>query len=210
MNAMKRLFALFAALFLSFAVSAQEAPDVLIKRVSEEVLDIVRKDSDIRNGNTEKAIALVDQKVLPHFNFRHMTALALGKEWRKATPEQQQRLTAEFRTLLVRTYSNALNSYSDQKVVYKPFRMNPGDTDALVRVEVIQPGGKPVQIDYNLEKVDEAWKVYDVVVAGISLITNYRDQFGQEVRNGGIDGLIATIAAKNKSLEAGKGKAGKS
>jgi phospholipid transport system substrate-binding protein len=207
---MKKLFALFVTLFLSFAASAQEAPDQLIKRVSEEVLDIVRRDSDIRNGNTEKAIALVDQKVLPHFNFRHMTALALGKEWRKATPEQQQRLTAEFRTLLVRTYSNALNSYSDQKVVYKPFRMNAGDTDALVRVEVIQPGGKPVEIDYNLEKLDDGWKVYDVVVAGISLITNYRDQFGQEVRKGGIDGLIATIAAKNKSLEGGKGKVGKS
>jgi phospholipid transport system substrate-binding protein len=207
---MKKLFALFATLFLSFAASAQEAPDQLIKRVSEEVLDIVRRDSDIRNGNTEKAIALVDQKVLPYFNFRHMTALALGKEWRKATPEQQQRLTAEFRTLLVRTYSNALNSYSDQKVVYKPFRMNAGDTDALVRVEVIQPGGKPVEIDYNLEKLDDGWKVYDVVVAGISLITNYRDQFGQEVRKGGIDGLIATIAAKNKSLEGGKGKVGKS
>ena len=207
---MKRFFALFATLFLSVAASAQEAPDQLVKRVSEEVLDIVRKDKDIRNGNTDKVIALVDQKVLPHFNFRHMTALALGKDWRKATPEQQQRLTTEFRTLLVRTYSNALNSYRDQKIVYKPFKMNAGDTDVLVRVEVTEPGHQPVQIDYNLEKLDDGWKVYDVVVAGISLITNYRDQFGQEVRNGGIDGLIATIAAKNRSLEAGKGKAGKS
>lgn len=207
---MKRFFALCATLFLSVAASAQEAPDQLVKRVSEEVLDIVRKDKDIRNGNTDKVIALVDQKVLPHFNFRHMTALALGKDWRKATPEQQQRLTAEFRTLLVRTYSNALNSYRDQKIVYKPFKMNAGDTDVLVRVEVTEPGHQPVQIDYNLEKLDDGWKVYDVVVAGISLITNYRDQFGQEVRNGGIDGLIATIAAKNRSLEAGQGKAGKS
>jgi phospholipid transport system substrate-binding protein len=207
---MKRFFALCATLFLSVAASAQEAPDQLVKRVSEEVLDIVRKDKDIRNGNTDKVIALVDQKVLPHFNFRHMTALALGKDWRKATPEQQQRLTTEFRTLLVRTYSNALNSYRDQKIVYKPFKMNAGDTDVLVRVEVTEPGHQPVQIDYNLEKLDDGWKVYDVVVAGISLITNYRDQFGQEVRNGGIDGLIATIAAKNRSLEAGKGKAGKS
>jgi phospholipid transport system substrate-binding protein len=207
---MKRFFALCATLFLSVAASAQEAPDQLVKRVSEEVLDIVRKDKDIRNGNTDKVIALVDQKVLPHFNFRHMTALALGKDWRKATPEQQQRLTAEFRTLLVRTYSNALNSYRDQKIVYKPFKMNAGDTDVLVRVEVTEPGHQPVQIDYNLEKLDDGWKVYDVVVAGISLITNYRDQFGQEVRNGGIDGLIATISAKNRSLEAGKGKAGKS
>ena len=207
---MKRFFALCATLFLSVAASAQEAPDQLVKRVSEEVLDIVRKDKDIRNGNTDKVIALVDQKVLPHFNFRHMTALALGKDWRKATPEQQQRLTAEFRTLLVRTYSNALNSYRDQKIVYKPFKMNAGDTDVLVRVEVTEPGHQPVQIDYNLEKLDDGWKVYDVVVAGISLITNYRDQFGREVRNGGIDGLIATIAAKNRSLEAGKGKAGKS
>jgi phospholipid transport system substrate-binding protein len=136
-----------------------------------------------------------------------MTALAVGKDWKKASPGQQQQLTAEFKALLVRTYSNALTSYKNQKIVYKPFKMNPGDGEVLVRTEVIQPGSKPVQIDYNLEKADAGWKVFDVVVAGISLVTNYRDQFAQEVRSGGIDGLIAAITAKNKSLQGGSAKA---
>ena len=200
---MKKLFALFLALFVTATVAAEEAPDVLVQRVTEEVLDIVRKDKDIQNGHTQKVMELVDKKVLPNFNFTRMTALALGKEWRKASPQQQQQLTAEFRTLLVRTYSNALTSYKYQKIVYKPFKMAPADVDVLVRTEVQQPGSKPVQLDYSLEKVEGSWKVYDVVVAGISLVTNYRDQFNQEVRNGGIDGLIAAIAAKNKSLESG-------
>lgn len=200
---MKKLFALFLALFVTTAVAAEEMPDVLVQRVTEEVLDIVRKDKDIQNGHTQKVMELVDKKVLPNFNFSRMTALALGKEWRKASPQQQQQLTAEFRTLLVRTYSNALTSYKNQKIVYKPFKMTPADVDVLVRTEVQQPGSKPVQLDYSLEKVEGSWKVYDVVVAGISLVTNYRDQFNQEVRNGGIDGLIAAIAAKNKSLESG-------
>ena len=204
---MKKLIAFVFAVLLASPALAQEAPDVLVKRVTEEVLEIVRKDRDIQNGSTQKAIELVDQKVLPHFDFRHMTALAVGKDWKKASPGQQQQLTAEFKTLLVRTYSNALTSYKNQKIVYKPFRMNPGDSEVLVRTEVIQPGSKPVQIDYNLEKADAGWKVYDVVVAGISLVTNYRDQFAQEVRSGGIDGLIAAIAAKNKSLLGGSAKA---
>ncbi|MDP3636717.1 MAG: ABC transporter substrate-binding protein, partial [Azonexus sp.] len=154
-----------------------------------------------QNGNAQKVIDLVDKKVLPHFNFPRMAALALGKEWRKATAPQQQQLTVEFRTLLVRTYANALTGYKNQKVVFKPFKMSAGETDVMVRTEVVQPGSKAVQLDYSLEKQDSGWKVYDVTVAGISLVTNYRDQFAQEVRNGGIDGLIATISAKNKSLE---------
>lgn len=188
---------------LTAAASANEAPDAMVQRVTEEVLDIVRKDKDIQAGNSQKIMELADKKVLPHFNFSHMTALAVGKDWRKASPQQQQQLTNEFRVLLVRTYSNALIGYKNQKVVYKPFKMNPGDTDVLVRTEIVQPGAKPVQLDYSLELLDGGWKVYDVVVAGISLVTNYRDQFAQEVRANGIDGLIATIAAKNKSLEAG-------
>ncbi len=204
---MNKLIALvFATLLSTFAV-AQEAPDVLVKRVTEEVLEIVRNDKDIQKGNTTRVIDLVDAKVLPNFNFRHMTALALGKDWRKATPEQQEKLTAEFKTLLVRTYSNALTGYKNQKIIYKAFRMNSGDTDVLVRTEVQEPGNKPVQLDYSLEKTDAGWKVYDVTVAGISLVTNYREQFAQEVRHGGIDGLIASIAAKNKSLQGNLAKA---
>ncbi len=198
---MKKLIALVFASLLATAVYAQEAPDVLVKQVTEEVLDIVRKDKEIQNGSARKAFDLVDAKVIPHFNFRHMAALAVGKDWRKASPQQQEQLTAEFKSLLVRTYSNALTSYKSQKIVYKPFKMNAGDSDVLVRTEVHQPGNNPVQLDYSLEKLDTGWKVYDVTVAGISLVTNYREQFGQEVRNGGIDGLIKAIAAKNKSLE---------
>ena len=130
-----------------------------------------------------------------------MTALAMGREWRSATPEQRRQLTAEFRTLLVRTYSNALTAYKNQSVEFKPFRMQAGETDVVVRSQVVQPGAKPVTIDYNLEKTPEGWKVYDVVVGGVSLVTNYRSTFAQEVRSGGIDGLIRSLQAKNRSLE---------
>lgn len=201
---MKRFIAVIFGAFLAFSVFAQEAPDVMVKRVTEEVLNIIRTDKELQSGNARRAMELVDQKVLPHFNFSHMTALAVGKDWRKATPEQQQRLAQEFKTLLVRTYSNALTSYKNQTVRYKAFKMTPGDTDVLVQTEIVQPGAQPVQLNYSLEKADGGWKVYDVVVGGISLVTNYREQFGQEVRSGGIDGLIKAISAKNKSLEAGK------
>ena len=206
---MNKIFAFAFSAFVATAAIAQDAPDVLVQQVSSEVLEIVRSDKDIQNGNTQKVIDLVDKKVLPHFNFQHMTALAVGKDWRKASPQQQQQLTAEFKTLLVRTYANALTGYKNQKLVYKPFKMAPGETDVLVRTEVLQPGSKPVQLDYSLEKLDAGWKVYDMTVAGISLVTNYRDQFAQEVRNGGIDGLISTISAKNKSLESNQGKVDK-
>lgn len=198
---MKKLSAFFLSMFFAACAFAAEAPDLLVKRVTDEVLEIVAKDHAIRNGDTQKIIALVDAKVLPHFNFQRMTALALGREWRKADAGQKQRLVAEFRTLLVRTYANAFNSYSNQRVNFKPFRAAAADTDVLVRTEVLQPGSQPVQIDYSLELQDGAWKVYDVVVAGISLVTNYRNQFAQEIRDGGIEGLIANLAAKNKSLE---------
>lgn len=206
---MKQLLAFLFAGFVTAAVFAQEAPDALVMKITEEVLEIVRKDKDIQSGNTRKAIELVDAKVLPYFNFQHMTALAVGKDWRKASAQQQQQLSAEFKTLLVRTYSNALTGYKNQKIVFKPFKMNPGETDVLVRTEVQQPGSKAVQLDYSLEKLDSGWKVYDVTVAGISLVTNYRDQFAQEIRNGGMDGLIQSVAAKNKSLESNLAKAEK-
>jgi phospholipid transport system substrate-binding protein len=202
---MKRLFSMLAGVFIlaGSAFAADEAPDVMVKRVTDEVLEIVRNDKDIQSGNSKKAIELVETKVLPHFNFARMTALAVGKDWNKASPEQKKRLAKEFETLLVRTYSNALTAYKSQKIVYKPLKMQPGDTDVLVRTEIRQPGQQAVQLDYGVEKQDNgAWKVYDVVVAGISLVTNYRDTFAQEVRNGGIDGLITTLADKNKQIEA--------
>jgi phospholipid transport system substrate-binding protein len=200
---MKSLFAFIGGLLLAVSVPAQEvAPDALIRSVSNDVLEIVRKDKDIRNGDTRKAMDLVEAKVLPHFNFAHMTQLAMGREWRQATANQQKVLTDEFRTLLVRTYSKALTEYKNQTIDYKPFTMKPGETDVKVRTEIKQPsGGKPIQLDYYLEKLGTAWKVYDIEVGGISLVTNYRDFFASEVRNGGIDGLIRSLQTKNKSGE---------
>lgn len=200
---MKRLFVILASILAISSVGAQEiAPDVLVRNVSNDVLDIVRKDKDIQSGNTRKAVELAEAKVLPHFNFERMTRLAVGKDWRQASPAQQKMLIDEFRALLVRTYSKALTEYRNQTIDFKPLKMQPADTDVLVRTLVNQPGSKPVQIDYNLEKVDRAWKVYDISVAGISLVTNYRGSFAQEVSAGGIDGLITTLRTKNKSGEA--------
>jgi len=203
---MKSLFSLILGLFLlSTSVFAQEdSPDALIKKVTDDVLTIVRQDKDIQSGNTKKAIELVEAKVLPHFNFLHMTALAMGKDWNKASPEQKKQLSEEFKTLLVRTYSNALTGYKDQTVRYKPTKMQSGEADVVVKTEIVQSGNKPIQLDYSMEKLAEGWKVYDVIVAGVSLVTNYRDTFSQEVRANGVDGLIKMVADKNKQLEAGK------
>ena len=200
-----KLFALLlaGASLLPAGIQAQEtAPDALVKDVTNEVLDIIRKDKEIQSGSTRRAIELVEQKVLPHFNFTRMTALAVGKDWRQANPAQQKVLTDEFRTLLVRTYSNALTAYKNHGVDYKPFRMQPGETDVTVRTQINQPGGKPITLDYSLEKQGQGWKVYDVVIGGVSLVTNYRASFSTEVRNGGIDGLLKSLQAKNRSLEA--------
>ncbi|WP_263770176.1 MlaC/ttg2D family ABC transporter substrate-binding protein [Propionivibrio soli] len=203
---MKSFFALVvgAVLCCSAAFAQEEAPDALVKKVTDDVLTIVRQDKDIQSGNTKKAIELVEAKVLPNFNFQRMTALAVGRDWNKATPEQKKHLSEEFKTLLVRTYSNALTSYKDQAVRYKPTKMQAGDSDVVVRTEIVQSGSKPIQLDYSLEKQAEGWKVYDVIVAGVSLVTNYRDTFAQEVRANGIDGLIQMLATKNKQLETAK------
>lgn len=176
-------------------------PDVLVKNVTGEVLDIVRKDKDIQSGNTKKSIELVDAKVLPHFNFKHMTQLALGREARKATPEQLTVLAEEFKTLLVRTYAKALTEFRNQEVVFKPLKMTATDTDVKVRTEIRQSGGKPVPMDYYLEKLPSGWKVYDMEVGGVSLVTNYRSSFTQEIQANGIDGLIRSLQTKNKSSE---------
>lgn len=201
---MKFLFALFSAVLIAGSVSAQElTPDVLIKNVTNEVLDIVRKDKDIQSGNTRKAIELVEAKVLPHFNFTRMTQLALARDWRQANAAQQKALTDEFRTLLVRTYSKALTEYKNQSIDFRPFSAKPGETDVRVRTEIKQSGaGKNIELDYFLEKSGTAWKVYDIEVGGISLVTNYRESFASEVRNNGIDGLVKSLQAKNKSGEA--------
>jgi len=177
-----------------------QAPDALVKNVTQDVIAIVKQDQDIQSGNTKKTIALVEQKVLPHFNFTRMTALAMGINWRKATPDQQNLLVDQFRSLLVRTYSTALTSYRNQVIEFKPLRAQPADSDVTVRSEVRQSGAEAVTIDYSMEKTPSGWKVYDVVVGGVSLVTTYRETFANEVRNAGVDGLIKTLSDKNRQL----------
>jgi phospholipid transport system substrate-binding protein len=202
---MKRCIATVALLLVSvLALAADLAPDALVKDVTNDVLAIVRQDKAIQSGDTKKAIDLVEAKVLPHFDFKHMTALAVGRDWRTANPTQQDQLIDAFRSLLVRTYSNALTQYRDQAIDFKPLRAQPEDADVQVRTEVKQPGNKPVQIDYSLEKTANGWKVYDVVVAGVSLVTNYRGSFSQEIKTGGIDGLIKSLQTKNRDLASAK------
>jgi phospholipid transport system substrate-binding protein len=177
---------------------AQEGPDVLVKSVAEDTLSAIRADKDLQAGNRAKVKQLIEAKLVPHFDTARMTALAMGRNWRVATPEQQKQLIEQFQTLLIRTYSNALTNYRDNKMSYKPLRMNPGETDVVVRTEVTQPGQAPVQIDYSMEKTADGWKAYDVVVAGVSLVTNYRDEFNDLVKSSGIDGLIKALADKNR------------
>ncbi|MCX7896985.1 MAG: ABC transporter substrate-binding protein [Rhodocyclaceae bacterium] len=181
-------------------------PDALVRDVTQEVLEIVKKDKDIQSGHTKKTLELVETKILPHFDFLRMTRLALGREAKNATPEQLSRLSEEFRTLLVRTYSKALSEYREQKIVVKPLVVKPEDTEVRVRSEIHQSGGKPVTLDYYLEKKPEGWKVFDVEVAGVSLVTNYRSTFAEEIRAGGIEGLIRSLAAKNRASAETKAK----
>ena len=191
-----------AALVLALPVPAQDAaPDQLVKTVTLEVVELITKDKEIQAGNRAKLVQLIDAKVLPHFNFSAMTALALGQSWNKANPDQKKRLTEEFRTLLVRTYASALAAYSEQKFDFRPLRAKPSDTDVTVQVRVLQPGSQPVPIDYSMEKTASGWKVYDVMVGGVSLVANYRTEFNNVVRESGIDGLIKNLNAKNRSLE---------
>lgn len=179
-------------------------PDVLVKTVTLEVVDIIQKDKEIRTGGSagkKKVIALIETKVLPHFNFDAMTSSAVGRSWNKASAEQKARLTEEFKTLLVRTYSSALSAYSNQKFDFRPLRAKPTDTDVTVNVRILQSGTEPVAIDYDMEKRPTGWKVWDVRIGGISLVSNYRTEFDNLVREKGIDGLIKALQAKNSTLE---------
>jgi phospholipid transport system substrate-binding protein len=180
--------------------AAETAPDALAKGVTDDVLAALRSDKDIQAGNTGKIVDLVEKRVLPHFDFVRMTRLAAGPSWRRATPGQQEILVTEFRTLLVHTYAATLTAYRNQTIDYRPLRMQPGDREVVVKSLIIQPGGKPVPVDYRMESGAEGWKVYDVVVADLSLVQNYRGTFDSEVRKGGVEGLIKTLAEKNKQL----------
>jgi phospholipid transport system substrate-binding protein len=194
--------ALLALALAGAPVAAQDvAPDTLVRNVTLEVVDLITKDREMKAGSRAKLVAVIEAKVLPHFNFTAMTALAMGQNWAKASLEQKKQLTEEFRTLLVRTYASALAAYSEQKFDFRPLRAKATDTDVTVNVRVLQPGAQPVTLDYSMEKTANGWKVYDVVVGGVSLVANYRTEFANTVRTSGVDGLIKNLEAKNKSLD---------
>jgi phospholipid transport system substrate-binding protein len=190
------------AFLVPAAAAAQEAPDALVKRVTDEVLTIIKSDKDLQAGNSRKVAELAEAKVLPHFDFQRMTRLAVGRNWQQASDAQKEQLVKEFRTMLVRTYSTSLTAYRNQKIDVKPLKMAAADKEVTVRTAVIQQGGPQIPIDYAMEKTESGWKVFDVVIDGASLVTTYRSTFNEQVQKGGIDGLVKTLAERNKSPEA--------
>jgi phospholipid transport system substrate-binding protein len=197
----KSLLRLAVALAPALA-TAHEAPDALVKRVTDEVLAIIKSDKDLQAGNTRKVVELAEQKVLPHFDFMRMTRLAVGRNWAQANDAQKEALVKEFRTMLVRTYSSSLTAYRNQTIEVKPTKMSAADKDVTVRTQVLQQGGPPIPIDYAMEKADSGWKVYDVVIDGASLVTTYRSSFNDQIQKGGIDGLVKTLADRNRAPQA--------
>lgn len=199
---MKKLLLALSLLCFSAASLAIEGPEELVKRTAEDVLAVVKSDKDIQAGDQEKIFALAEEKIVPNFNFEKVSRMVLGKNWSKATTEQKTAFQAEFRTLLIRTYATALSKYRNQTIDYKPFRMMNESNIASVKTQIIQPGGQPIAVDYSLEKQADAWKVFDIVIEGVSLVTNYRGQFAQEIRQNGIDSLIKKLTDKNKAAHA--------
>ncbi|MFJ9451676.1 MULTISPECIES: ABC transporter substrate-binding protein [unclassified Herbaspirillum] len=195
-----------SALTFASAASAQEAPDALVKRISDDVINTAKSDKEIQAGNINRIVALVEEKILPYVDSERMTSLAAGRYWRQATPEQQKQLITEFRSLLIYTYSGALSQIRDQKIEYKPLRADPADTEVEVRSQVIQSRGEPIQLSYRLEKLSSGWKMYDVNVMGAWLVEAYKGTFNSEITKGGIDGLIKSLSDKNKQLAARSGK----
>ena len=184
---------------MSFAQAELQAPDALIKNTAQEVLAIVKQDKDIQAGSQKKVLELVDAKVLPHFNFTRMTKLAVGKHWRTATAPQKQALETEFRNMLVRTYTKAFTVYRDQEVEIKPLKVADNATEVTVKTMIVKPGAPSIPVNYDMEKTPEGWKVFDLVVEGVSLVTSYRNTFSEQIQKGGIDGLIKTLVEKNQA-----------
>ena len=206
---MKKVLVFFLALLVGQfifveAAGAQELkPDELVKKVTEDVLAAVKSDKQLAAGDKQKALKLAEEKVLPHIDFQEATRLAVGKSWSQATPEQKQKLVDEFRRMLVRTYSSAIQAYEGQTMKVQPLRMKPDDTDVTVHNQYVRAGGKPVQIDYQMRKTDNGWKIYDIVVEGVSLVLTYRSEFDAVVKQQGIDGLIKRLADKNTPAKVG-------
>jgi phospholipid transport system substrate-binding protein len=195
---MKKLF-LVVSLFLMAGIAQAEiiAPDVLIKDTAQDVITIVKQDKDIQSGNQKKILALVDAKILPNFDFTRMTQLAAGKYWRQATPEQKKALVAEFRNMLVRTYTKAFTMYKDQTIEVKPLKLAATDTETTVKTQIIKVGGQPTAVDYQMKKAADGWKVFDVVIEGVSMVTSYRGSFSSQIEQSGIDSLIKSLADMN-------------
>jgi phospholipid transport system substrate-binding protein len=194
-----------AALVMNSAsAQAVQAPDELVKKLSIDVLEKIRTDKDIQDGNFKKLSDFVDSTVMPNVNFERMTALSVGRTWRQATPEQQKKLMVEFRALLLRTYASALGEVKDETIRMKPLRADPADSEVIVRSEIVRKRGEPIQLDYRLEKAATGWKIYDVNVVGVWLIESYRNQFSQEINAKGLDSLIASLTEKNKKLDQAK------
>ena len=188
------LLALMAGLGSVQVLAADTPPDVLARTTTNEVLAILKQDKELQTGNLSKVHQLVEAKILPNFDFNRMTQLVIGKHWMRATAQQKQALVTEFRNLLVRTYSSSLTAFTNQSVDFKPLTMKPDDEDVIVRSEIRQPGGQPIPIDYRMYKTAFGWKIYDVTIDSVSLVTNYRSSFSSTIRQNGIDGLIKTLA----------------
>jgi phospholipid transport system substrate-binding protein len=185
--------------FSSGAVAAELSADDLVKQTAEDVLATIKNDKDIQAGNQQKIFALAEEKILPNFDFDRVCRMVLGKNWKSASPEQQATFQKEFRSLLLRTYATALGKYKNQVIEYKPLRAEPGAKNVSVKTQILQPGGQPIAVDYSLVKGDNGWKVYDIVIESVSLVTNYRSQFSNEIRTNGLDSLNKKLAEKNKA-----------
>jgi phospholipid transport system substrate-binding protein len=188
------------------AIGPDTAPDAMVQSLSSEVLDDIRADKGLRNGDIDRLQKLIDEKVAPHVDFEKMTRLSVGRGWRSATAEQRDALMREFRTLLVRTYSGALTHVTDHQVKLKPFKPQPGETDVIVRTNVAPSAGDPIQLDYRLEKTEAGWKIYDVNILGVSLVENFKNSFASEINQNGVDGLIKSLTERNRQLAAGGAK----
>ena len=189
---------LLALMFVAAPVLAQDTgPEELVKKVTAEVMQAIKTDKQLAAGDRQKALKLVEEKILPHVDFEEATRLAVGRGWAQANAEQKKKLVTEFKNMLIRTYSNAISAYEGQEMKVLPSRVKPGDTDATVRNQFIRPGGKPVLVDYSMRKTDQGWKIYDIVVEGVSLVLTYRSEFDAVVKQEGIDGLIKRLSSKN-------------
>lgn len=196
---MKKWWMAVAMWLVSGVAMAAMTPDQLVKKTADDVIEVIKSDKDIQAGNQQKIFALAEEKILPNFDFEKVSRLVLGKNWTNASPEQKTAFQAEFKTLLLRTYATALSKYKNQVIEYKPFRMESGAESATVKTAIQQPGGDPIAVDYTLGKKGDDWKVYDIVIEGVSLVTNYRSQFAQEIRQNGLDSLTKKLAEKNKA-----------